>query len=190
MITYTKAEFEQKTDFLIDKMLKGAVFIHPTDTIYGLGCDATNSEAVSKLREIKSRFTRPFSIIAPSKNWIRENCEVNEKAEEWLNKLPGPYTLILNLKNKNAITKEVNNDLDTVGIRMIDHWFQNASLNSKKPIVTTSANHVGENFMTSLDNLNSEIKAKVDFAIYEGEKTGRPSTIIDLTKAPEEIEER
>lgn len=187
MITYTKAEFEQKTDLMVDKILKGAIFIHPTDTIYGLGCDATNSEAVKKLREIKSKFKKPFSVIAPSKKWIRDNCEVDENTEQWISKLPGPYTLILKLKDKNAIAKEVNLDLDTIGVRIIDHWFQTAASESNKPIVTTSANHVGENFMTSLENLNSEIKSKTDFAFYEGEKVGKPSTIVNLSNSSEEI---
>ncbi len=190
MITYTKAEFEQKPDAMIDKILQGAVIIHPTDTIYGLGCDATNSEAVNKIRDIKVRFTRPFSIIAPSKNWIRENCIIDKKGEEWLSKLPGPYTLILTLKNKEAIATEVNAGLETIGVRLIDHWFNIAATNGNNPIVTTSANLVGEDFMTSIENLNTNIKGKVDFTFYEGEKSGRPSTIVDLTKAPEEIEKR
>jgi len=190
MITYTKAEFEQKTPAMVDKIIKGNIFIHPTDTIYGLGCDATNQKAVEKIREIKSRFTRPFSVIAPNKNWIRNNCEVDEKIEEWLSKLPGPYTLILTLKNKDAIAKATNNGLNTIGVRMIDHWFQNAARDSNKPIITTSANHIGENYMTSIDNLKTDIKSKIDFIFYEGEKLGRPSTIIDLTNTPEKIEER
>lgn len=190
MITYSKIEFEQKTDAMIDKIIMGAVFIHPTDTIYGLGCDATSSEAVHKIRDIKSKFTRPFSVIAPSKSWIRENCIVDDKVEEWLLKLPGPYTLILKLKNKDAIATEVNNGIETIGVRMIEHWFQQAATDGKRPIVTTSANHVGENFMTSIESLKSDIKSKIDFVFYEGEKLGRPSTIVDLTKAPEEIKER
>lgn len=190
MLNYTKAEFELKTDAIVDKIHQGNIFIHPTDTIYGLGCDATNSEAIKKLREMKERYNRPFSVMVPNKTWIRENCVVDEHIVEWITKLPGSYTLILKLKNKNAIAKEVNNGIDTIGVRIIDHWFQKACEVLGKPIVTTSANLVGSEFMISLENLDPKIKGKTDFIIYEGEKQGKPSTIVNLTKKPEDIKER
>ncbi|UCG94990.1 MAG: Sua5/YciO/YrdC/YwlC family protein, partial [archaeon] len=78
-------------------VLQGSVFIHPTDTIYGLGCDATRYNSVIRIRQIKQREQKPFSVIAPSKEWILENCVVGEAD---LTRLPGPYTLILKLKQK------------------------------------------------------------------------------------------
>ena len=82
--------------------LKNLIFIHPTDTIYGIGCDATNTKLSQKIRNIKNRPNTPFSVLVPSKEWIYKNCKVNKSAEEWINKLPGPYTLILELKNKKS----------------------------------------------------------------------------------------
>ncbi|MCB9358769.1 threonylcarbamoyl-AMP synthase [Candidatus Woesearchaeota archaeon] len=190
MLSYSKAEFELRSDAIVDQIVQGSIFIHPTDTIYGIGCDATSTEAVHKLREIKSRYTRPFSIMVPDKTWIRQNCEVNDQVIEWIKKLPGPYTLILKLKNKDAIAPEVNNGLDTIGIRLTDHWIQKGVELLGRPVVTTSANRVGNDFMTSIENLDPEIKSKTDFIIYEGEKLGRPSTIVDLTKDPEDIQKR
>ena len=86
-----------KQDFY-KRIKSGKIFIYPTDTIYGLGCDATNAEAVKKIREIKERTKSPFSVIAPSKKWIKENCEITKKRALW--KLPGKYTIIFKLKNK------------------------------------------------------------------------------------------
>ena len=97
---------------MIDSMIKGAVFIHPTDTIYGIGCNAEVSSAVRKVRQLKARATNPFSVIAPSLEWINENCVVTKEADEWLEKLPGPYTLILKLKN-NCVARSVNSGLNT-----------------------------------------------------------------------------
>ncbi len=190
MLNYSKAEFELRTDAILNKIVEGGIFIHPTDTIYGLSCDATNSDAVKKVREMKDRYERPFSIIVPSKTWIRENCEVDESVIKWLKKLPGPYTLILKLKNKKAIAPEVNAGMDTIGVRIPDHWFHKACELLGKPIVSTSANQVGSNFMTSVEDLNVNIKAKTDFIIYEGEKQGKPSTLINLTEKKESIKER
>ncbi len=169
---------------------EGAVFIHPTDTIYGIGCDATNSEAVKKIREAKQRKTQPFSVIAPSSKWVRENCEVTPEIEKWIEKLPGPYTIIIKLKKINAIASEVIPGKKTIGIRRPDHWISELATEMNKPIVTTSANIVGHSFMTKLDNLNPNIKGKMNFILYEGEKKGKPSSIIDLTLGEGEIIER
>jgi L-threonylcarbamoyladenylate synthase len=173
-----------------DVLSKNSVFIHPTDTIYGLGCDATSDDAVSKIREIKNRFKRPFSVIAPSKEWIKENCEMDEDAEEWLEKLPGPYTLIMKLKNKSAVSEHTNMGMDTIGVRIPNHWFSAVVAELGVPVITTSANKIDEDYMTTLENLDSSIKAKVDFAIYEGEKRGRPSKLVHLDKEEVEVKER
>ena len=115
MEVLTKEEFEGKTWHWYNQIKNNALFIYPTDTIYGIGCDATSEEAVKKLRNVKTRYTRPFSIIAPNKQWILENCVIGEKEKSWIDKLPGPYTLILKLKNKTAIAKETNNEGDRIG---------------------------------------------------------------------------
>jgi tRNA threonylcarbamoyl adenosine modification protein (Sua5/YciO/YrdC/YwlC family) len=186
----TKEELLLYKQEYITSIRKGAIFIHPTDTIYGIGCSVLSSEAVNKVRESKQRRFMPFSILAPSKDWIIENCEVNNKVEEWINKLPGAYTLILALKNKNAIVPEVNNSLRTVGVRIPDHWFSNFVKDLGFPIITTSANVVGENFMTSIEDMDERVKSAMDFIVYEGPKKGSPSTIIDLSKKEPQITKR
>lgn len=183
-----KTEFELDMNKYIYMTRKSNVtFIYPTDTIYGIGCNAENREAVKKIRELKGRYTRPFSVIAPSKEWILENCVVGDVEKDYLKKLPGPYTLILNLKNKKCIAPEVNNDSDTLGVRIPHHWISDFATKLGKPIITTSANKTGDNFMTSMDNLDPQIKGRVDFIVYEGEKSGRPSKVINLTTEDIEI---
>ncbi|OGM02723.1 threonylcarbamoyl-AMP synthase [Candidatus Woesearchaeota archaeon RBG_13_36_6] len=186
----TKDELLLDKAKFISRIRKGVIFIHPTDTIYGIGCSVLSSQAVNKVREIKQRRFMPFSILVPSKEWIYENCNTDDKVEEWIKKLPGPYTLILTLKNKSAIVPEVNNSLRTVGVRIPDHWFSDFVKELGFPIITTSANIVGENFMTSLENLDDRIKSKLNFIIYEDEKKGRPSTIVDLSKKEPQITKR
>ncbi len=178
----TKEEVEINLDIILDVINNGTIFIHPTDTIYGIGCNATNKQFVNKIREIKGRVDTPFSIIAPSKKWIRENCIVDEEAEKWLKNLPGAYTLILKTKNNNCIAENVAPGLRTLGVRIPDHWFSTIIQKLGIPIITTSANKVGEEFMTSLEDLNDEIKPKIEFMVYEGEKHGSPSKIVDLTE--------
>lgn len=182
MRVLTKEEFLMERLFMFKNILNGAVFIHPTDTIYGIGCNAEKEEAVKKVRKIKQRQDTPFSVIAPGKDWIMENCEVDKRVEEWLEKLPGSYTLILKLKNKECIANSVNLGMDTLGVRIPEHWFSAVVEEFGKPIVTTSANITGGNFMTSIDDIDPAIKAKLDFAIYEGEKKASPSELVDLSK--------
>jgi len=184
----SKEEFETEISLFEDKIKEGVLFIHPTDTIYGIGCNAMLHDAVYKVREAKDRHTVPFSVIAPSKEWIIENCEVNEKVEKWLARLPGPYTLILKLKNKDAIAPNVNMDMDTLGVRIPKHWISKSVEKLGFPIITTSANLTGENFMTSVEDIDSKIKTKIEFVVYEGEKKGRPSKLVDLTKDEKVIE--
>ena len=173
-----------------DKIISGQVFIYPTDTIYGLGCDATNSEAVNFIRKLKNRDSKPFSIIAPSIKWIKENCVIGEKEEVWLGRLPGPITLILNLKKDSCVAKEVNNGMKTIGVRIPDHGISGFISNLNIPVVTTSVNVSGGQNMVSLECLDEDFKKNISFCIYEGKKEGTPSTIIDLTGDEEKIIDR
>ncbi|MBU0628628.1 MAG: threonylcarbamoyl-AMP synthase [Nanoarchaeota archaeon] len=184
----TKDEVEVNKQVILEVAKNGAVFIHPTDTIYGLGCNALREDCVEEVRRIKERPDTPFSVIAPSKQWIKENCVVSHEAEKWIKKLPGPYTLIL--KSKNTVAKNIAPGLDSLGVRIPEHWFSKVVEELGFPVVTTSANKSGGDFMTSLDNLDDGIKPKVEFVIYEGEKHGRPSNIIDLTGQEVKVKER
>jgi L-threonylcarbamoyladenylate synthase len=157
-------------------ILRGSVFIYPTDTIYGLGCDATDSEAVQRIRVIKQREEKPFSVIAPSKEWILKNCVVKQ---DDLTCLPGSYTLILSLKRQ-CVAENVNLGLGTLGVRIPDHWFSQVVKETGIPVVTTSVNLSGHKVMTSIDNLDVRIKKTVDFIVYEGKKDGSPSKVINL----------
>ena len=184
----TKTESQIKNTEIIEKIKSGAIFIHPTDTIYGLGCSALNKKAVAKIRELKERNETPFSVWVPSLKWIKENCVINKEAKEWLSQLPCPYTLILPLKNKKAIADNVAPRLNAIGVRYPEHWFGKTIEKAGVPLVTTSANKVGKPFMTSIKDLDPEIKVGVEFMIDEGEKKARPSKLINLVDG--EVKER
>src|SRR3989338_4503688 len=156
-----KKEFNKKNKEFLNKIKKGAVFIYPTDTIYGIGCNALNSKAVKKIK------------------WIKNNCAITKEAEKWLKKLPGKYTLIL--KTKSKLPKEIAPGANTIGVRIPKNWFSSTAKKLNIPIITTSVNISGKKFMTSLSDLAKKIKESVDFIIYEGKKKARPSRIVDLT---------
>jgi L-threonylcarbamoyladenylate synthase len=180
----SKKEFFENNTYL--NSINSSVFIYPTDTIYGIGCNALDDKAVSRIRNIKKRDEKPFSVIAPSKTWILENCEVEEKE---LENLPGPYTFVLKQKNK-TVSKFVNPGTDLLGVRIPNHWISEIVSKLDFPIVTTSVNISGKKHMSCIDDLEEDIKNKVDFIIYEGEKKGSPSTIIKIIKGKKEIIKR
>ena len=166
MQVLTKTEAKLRKEELKEKIKKGNIFIHPTDTIYGLGCSALNSAAIKKLRQIKQRPDTPFSVIAPSKNWIKNNCKLSKDAEKWIEKLPGPYTLILKTKNS-PVAKEVAPNKDSIGIRIPNHWISEIVKELGIPIITTSVNTTDEPYMTKIEDLdldiNEEIRHKLAF---------------------------
>lgn len=174
---------------IIEEIKSGKIFIYPTDTIYGIGCNAINEYAVQKIRLIKQRESKPFSIIAPNIKWIKENCEYNSLVEEYLEKLPGPYTLILNLKNKKVIAKDVT-QTNTLGVRIPDNWFSEIISESNIPFITTSVNISGNPHIHTIKELSSKIKEQVDYIIDDGVLNNQPSTIIDLTSKEEKIIKR
>lgn len=176
MEVISKNEFMNRKEFFINEMKRGKIFIYPTDTIYGIGCDAENLESVGRIREIKNREEKPFSVIAPNKKWIRENCVMNDKMEEWMSKLPGKYTFILNLKNG-----------ETLGVRIPNNWFYEIVNEFGIPFITTSVNLTGEKPINELGDLDETIKKRVDYFVDDGILNGKPSKVVDLTDNKENI---
>ncbi len=176
----SRQEFEKQKENFYEQIINGAVFIYPTDTVYGIGCNAQDKKAVAKIRKLKKRKDAPFSVIAPSKDWIRECCIVSGNATEWISKLPGPLTIILKKKNA-CVAENVALGMKTLGVRIPQHWFSRHVEQLEVPVVTTSVNKHGEQYMTSLENLDDDFKKSVAFIIYEGEKRGKPSKLVDVS---------
>lgn len=155
----------------------GKIFIYPTDTIYGIGCNAQNEKAVKKIREIKKRDEKPFSVIAPSKKGIKENFIIDKKTEEDVKKyLQGPYTPLLKKKNPSFFQWISSNE--RIGIRIPKHDFTEIIKKNEIPFVITSVNLSGEPFAKSIKEVKKEILDKVEYIIEAGELNGSPSTLI------------
>jgi L-threonylcarbamoyladenylate synthase len=165
-------ESEEK---LVELIKEGNVFIYPTDTVYGLGCDATNETAVARIKEIKGRdANKPLSIIAPSKEWIYKHLEANKELVDKY--LPGKYTLILKKKNHSFLSHI--SPTDTIGVRIPQHDFTSLIQKANLPFVTTSVNLSGEKPASSLSEIKPEILDQVDVIVNAGKLDGTPSTII------------
>ena len=98
------------------QLLSGKIIIYPTDTLYGLGVDATNTNAIEKLNRLKKR-EKPYSIIVDSINMLNKYAFYEEVKDEVESIFPGPYTAILRKKNSD-LSKLVSLNFNTIGIRI------------------------------------------------------------------------
>ncbi len=155
-------------------ILNGKIFIYPTDTIYGIGCNAENKSSVEKIKNIKARDKdKPLSIIAPNFSWIEKNCVVDVELGKYL---PGPYTLILAKKNKDFLNHV--SPTEFIGVRIPACDFSKKVERAGVPFITTSVNVSGEPFARTIGEIPKEILEQVDIIIEGGKLKGHPSAII------------
>lgn len=156
---------------------KGEIVCLPTDTIYGLAVDGTNSSALKKLAELKKREGKPFAFFI-AKSLLPEYVVITkQKFIDYF--MPGPMTLIFK-KNPEAHlpVKEKN-----IGVRVPDLNFIINFLDFyKKPIAVTSANVSGEPVLESAQEIGEKFP-EVELIIDAGRLIGKPSTVLDLTPA-------
>jgi L-threonylcarbamoyladenylate synthase len=160
---------------VVEAMITGKIFIYPTDTIYGIGCNAMDSDVVRRIRELKGS-SHPFSVIVPSKGWIKQWLFAKN---DFLKKLPGPYTLILRKKNPDFLN-EVSS-LDSLGIRIPRHVFSELVCEAGIPFITTSVNILGQKPVVRTEEIPEPMRKAADFIIDGGVLNNRPSKVIDLT---------
>jgi L-threonylcarbamoyladenylate synthase len=166
---------------IVEEMKKGKIFIYPTDTVYGIGCIATDSQAISKIYEIKKRDSKPFLIIIPDFSWITTNCDCSSDQLDFIKQhLPGPYSFVLKYVG-NSISNKLVSQNNTIGVRIPNCSF--ASLVREVPFITTSVNFSGEPPAKLFSEIPLEILNQVDYVISnDNEVSGTPSTIYDLSQ--------
>jgi len=163
----------------------GGVILYPTDTVWGLGCDATNADAVEKINTIKGRASdKSFIILLDNDSKLQSYInEVPEVAYDLIEYAEHPLTIIFSgAKNlaKNVISAD-----GSVGIRIIKHDFVQQLLQRfRKPITSTSANISGQPTPRFFDEIDAEIKESVDYIVdweQDLRNNKKPSTIMKLS---------
>lgn len=172
----------------VEILREGGVIIYPTDTVYGLGCDIFNQDAIERIYTIKNETeTKLFSFICPDLKDIAKYAKVSDYAYKTMKKLlPGPYTFVLPAAKE--VPKRLWTKRKTVGIRIPNHVISRTIAEQLgHPILSTSAtNRKGQNYYDP-----SEIRAvfdyQVDLMLSSGGLEGKPSTIVDLSAEQPEI---
>jgi L-threonylcarbamoyladenylate synthase len=168
----------------LEVLKNGGVILYPTDTVWGLGCDATNEIAVTKVNEIKGRAAdKSLIVLLENDNKLQSYVtEIPEVAYELIEYAENPMTIVFS-GAKNLAPSVINTD-GSVGIRIVKHEFCEQLLQRfRKPIVSTSANISGEPTPKFFDEITEEVKNAVDYIVnynQEDRTIKKPSTIIKL----------
>lgn len=166
----------------VEVLRNGGIILYPTDTVWGIGCDATNEKAVRKVYELK-RSEDKRSMLC-----LMQNADMIVR---YVDRAPGIAFEVMELSDKPLTTilpgaKGVASNLipesQTLGVRIPQHDFCQALLRKfGRPIVSTSANISGEAAAKRLKDVSEEILSGVDFVVpprFEGKPTLKPSSII------------
>jgi L-threonylcarbamoyladenylate synthase len=167
-------------------ILNGEIIIYPTDTLYGLGVDATNKNAINKLNQLKGRIA-PLSIIVNSEEMIKKYIDLKFSFKEDLNKyLPGPFTILLNNFN-NILPDELSQGTNKIGVRIPNSSFiLKVVRNINRPIVTTSVNYHNMKPLNNVDMINKQFN-KLSIFAQNINLNSLGSTIIDYTCSPKQV---
>ncbi len=195
MAEFIKIYEDKPSEAAIDKVVKvlqsGGLVIYPTDTVYGLGCDITNTKALERIAKIKgiklekANFSFVCSDISNISAYVKQldtsSFKILKRA------LPGPYTFILN--SGNDLPKEFKKK-KTVGIRVPDNKIARLMVEKLgNPIVSTSIYDEDEvlEYSTDPELIFEKWQHKVDLVIDGGYGDNVASTIIDLSSGVPEI---
>ena len=171
---------KKEIDNTIKVLEKGGVILYPTDTIWGIGCDATNCEAISKIFKIKKRNNSKalISLVSDSKH-LKEITGFIPKIDI----TSKPTTIVYNSASK--ISTKLLSKNGSAAIRIVQDSFCKKLIKKfGKPIVSTSANVSGLTNPTSFSEISQEIKKNVDYIVNlrHNELMINPSTILILNK--------
>ncbi len=170
---------------VVNTLKKGGIILYPTDTVWGIGCDATNAEAVAKVYALKQREeSKSMLCLMDSLDRVALYFDnLPDAAWELLEITDKPLTLVVD-KPKRVASNLLSED-ESIGIRVTSHEFCRAMCRKLgRPVVSTSANISGEAAPARLAEISKVIIEGVDLVVdkkYEKGATGKPSSIIKIS---------
>ena len=171
-------------NLIIDYFKRGKIVVYPTDTIYGLGCLATNKKATKRIFKIKGREKRkPLLILVGSLKMLKKYCQVSKEQERYLaTTWGGRRAISAILKKKGSLPPELTAGQETVAVRLPKNRFLIKILSGVgRPIVSTSLNLSGQKSLDSVSRLDNYFKkTKPDLVIDAGRLVGESSRLVDV----------
>lgn len=152
---------------IIQTLKSGGTILYPTDTIWGIGCDATNIDAINKIFEIKKREkNKSMIILVETEKRLQDLVDVPEMAWEIIDLSEKPVTIVY--EKPKGLPKELLAEDGSIGIRLVKNDFCKKLITKlNKPLVSTSANFSGDKSPLKFSDISKEIIDLVDFAVEE-----------------------
>lgn len=151
----------------LEILKNGGTILYPTDTIWGIGCDATNVEAIQKIFDIKNREkNKSMIILVESERRLQDLVDVPEMAWQIIDLSEKPVTIVY--ENPKNLPKELLAEDGSIGIRLVKDDFCKKLIGKlNKPLVSTSANFSGEKSPLKFSDISQELVNAVDYAVEE-----------------------
>jgi len=181
--------------YIADYFKKGKIVIYPTDTVYGIGCDATNENAIKKVLKIKNRDSdKPFLVLVKSWCMLKDNFFVSKKQNDYLRNIwflpkdkKKTKAVSVVLRKREGCLDFVSSD-NSAAVRLPNNNFLIQLIKEVgSPIVSTSANKSGEDVIENINNIEKIFKKiKPDLVINIKKKLkSKSSRLIDITSIEE-----
>lgn len=157
---------KQEINKALEVLKRGGLILYPTDTVWGIGCDATNAEAIAKVYALKEReLHKSMTILLDTENKLQSYVsDVPDIAYDLIEYTEKPLTIIYS-GAKNLAANLINAD-GSIGIRIPKHEFcQQLIQRFRKPIVSTSANYSGQSTPSNFSEIDNDILQAVDLVI-------------------------
>ena len=178
-------DIKQDLQLAVECMKKGGIILYPTDTIWGIGCDAKNPEAVKKIYDLKKRADKKSMLVLVDNIKTLQNIieDIPEVAFDLIDLSSQPLTIIYD--NGRNLAPNLIADDGSIGIRVTNEIFSKELCHLMRgAVVSTSANISGEKSPSTFSDISQEIKSGVDYIVKyrqnDNSKTS-PSHIIKLT---------
>ncbi len=158
--------FETDIQKCLEILNSGGTILYPTDTVWGIGCDATNQKAVDKIFEIKQRPASSSMIVllADKEDLLKYVNGFDEQVFTYLQNVTKPTTVIY--PGASGLAENVINNDGSIGIRLVqDEFCKHLIKCFGKPVVSTSANISGRPTPTTFAEIDEQIKKNVDYVV-------------------------
>lgn len=179
-------DFEKDIENCLQVLKSGGLILYPTDTVWGIGCDATNAEAVSKIYQLKKRPDEKAMIVleADEKNILKRVAAPDLSVFDYLEKTTKPTTVIYD--GAIGFAENLVGADGSIAIRICKEIFCRQLIKRfRRPIVSTSANISGEAVAKSFSEISDEIKKGVDYIVkykQDDKSISYPSSVVKWNK--------